>query len=343
MQTLERSAAAYTHAGRRRANQDAVVVHSFASGAGLLAVADGMGGHLAGEVASALALDELTGRLEAGEPLAAAVTAANARVYHESQADPELAGMGTTLVALLRGASEYHVANVGDSRAYRIEADSIRRLTEDHSYVAEALKGGVMTAEEAERSPWRNALTRAIGTETTVEVDVFGPFAVDEPHAVLLCSDGLYKSVSDEIVREYLLSTDDLGAALESLAALAYRRGSDDNITLAVVEFGTLQRRPPLITLPLPIGLQSATPRKERSRPHGQAAAMPPAAAPAEGAQRRVAQAAEHARAAPDRPQPRPRSGGRSRRTRRDRRRVALGSTLILLSVLILLAGWFAL
>jgi hypothetical protein len=120
------------------------------------------------------------------------------------------------------------------------------------------MRSGAMTEAEAARSPWRNALTRAIGTDAAVKVDMFGPFTVEAPHRVLLCSDGLYKTLGEDLIREYLLSIDGLSLAMEALAALAYRRGSDDNITAAAVEFGALERRPPRITLPLAIDLQSA-------------------------------------------------------------------------------------
>jgi PPM family protein phosphatase len=249
--------ATYTHPGRRRANQDAVVVFRLATGAELIAVADGMGGHAAGEVASAAALDALVAELEAGAELASAMRAANAAVYAKAKETPDMEGMGTTLVALLRDERGYVLANVGDSRAYLVSAAAIEQITRDHSYVAEALRQGTMTEAEAENSPWRNALTRAIGTDAEVEVDVFGPFAPVPAHAILLCTDGLYRAIGEEVIREYVLSTADLTTACEALGALAFRRGSDDNISLAIVEFETLQRRPPTVTLPLPIQLQS--------------------------------------------------------------------------------------
>jgi PPM family protein phosphatase len=261
----------YTHRGRRRSNQDAVLVHRLDNGAELLAVADGMGGHSAGEVASRMALDTLVAELEQGAQLEPALRASNARVFQSAQERPEWHGMGTTLVALLRHGDSYELANVGDSRAYLIDSAAIRQITLDHSYSAEATRSGVMTAEEIARSPWRNALTRSVGTEATVEIDVFGPFSTRAPHAILLCSDGLYKTVGDNLIREYVLSIDDLGTSAQALAALAYRRGSDDNISLAVMEFEALPRRAPLITLPLAI-------RIDRQGAGG--ASKPPPAAP---------------------------------------------------------------
>jgi PPM family protein phosphatase len=257
--------ASYTHSGRRRANQDAVEVRRLSTGAELIAVADGMGGHAAGEVASATALDVLVSELERGSALQAAVAAANEAVFSRSRERKEWSGMGTTLVAVLKQDDNYFVSNVGDSRAYRIDADSIERITTDHSFVEEAVTRGAMTIAQAEASPWKNALTRAVGTDAEVEVDIFGPFPLTPPHAVLLCSDGLYRSVSDETIREYVLSTDDLQTATEALAALAYRRGSDDNISIALVEFESLARRLPTVTLPLPIRLQESTGGLERN------------------------------------------------------------------------------
>jgi PPM family protein phosphatase len=251
--------ATFSHTGRRRANQDAVEVRRLSSGAELIAVADGMGGHAAGEIASATALEVLVAELESGASLAAAVAAANDAVFSRARERKEWEGMGTTLVALLKDDNGYQISNVGDSRAYRIWADSIEQITSDHSFTAEAVQRGAMTAAQAEASPWKNALTRAVGTDAKVEVDVFGPFALTPPHAVLLCSDGLYRAVADEAIREYVLSTGDVGTASEALAALAYRRGSDDNISLAVIEFETLTRRSPSVTLPLPIQLQRAS------------------------------------------------------------------------------------
>jgi len=331
-----RRAAGYTHTGRRKSNQDAVVVRTFASGAELVAIADGMGGHLAGEVASALALESLVASLEAGASLRDSVVAANARVHAESAAHPDRQGMGTTLVALLRDGDGYHIANVGDSRAYRVEAETILRLTDDHSFVAEALRDGSMSAEEAARSPWRNALTRAIGTDPSVQVDVFGPFEVDAPHAVLLCTDGLYRAVDDDVIREYVLSVGELATVAETLAALAFRRGSDDNISVAVIEFERLERRPPRITLPLPIPVQvEAQVKRRRSGPSAEEASPRPASpSPLHVAKRAAApQQSRGAEHAPDLER-------RRRRRRRERRKRALtvfsGLTLFLLILLLI-------
>lgn len=235
--TAAGSIAAVTGRGRRRVNQDAVLAVSLPGGGELIAVADGMGGHSAGEVASRIALDVLRSAVEGGADLAAAVQAANAAVFAEAGSQPGREGMGTTLVAVLRRGSQYVVANVGDSRAYRVDADRIRQITADHSFVADAVRSGDLTADEAGSSPWRHAVTRAVGTDRDVEVDCHGPFDTADAHAVVLCTDGLYRSVSDEELARHVRAAEP-AAAGRSLAAAAYAAGSDDNISVAVVSFG---------------------------------------------------------------------------------------------------------
>src|SRR5690606_4227177 len=114
---------------------------------------------------------------------------------------PEWHGMGTTLVALLIAGNRYTIASVGDSRAYRVDAAGVRQITVDHSLMAEAERNGDDAAEQLAGSPLRHALTRALGTEPQVEVDVFGPFDVEVPHTVVLCSDGLYRSIQKRRIR----------------------------------------------------------------------------------------------------------------------------------------------
>lgn len=212
-----------------------------ADGRTLVAVADGMGGHAAGEVASALALETLNEAITEGQPLGDAFRLANARV-HEMASEPGKQGMGTTLVAVLVDGGEFSIANVGDSRAYLISTDGIRRLTEDHSFVAEAMKRG-QTEEEAMATPWRDALTRSIGTDEEVEVDVFGPFPIEPDSAFLICSDGLYKALSDEDLHGLFETSSGPRGAAQSLVTAAFDNGSDDNISVAIVEYGTVPRR----------------------------------------------------------------------------------------------------
>lgn len=237
--------AATTVQGRRPSNQDAVLDMKFPDGRHVVAVADGMGGHRSGEVASVLALEALARELAGGAGLREAVIAANAEVYAESQRDPTCAGMGTTLIALLRTEAVYQIANVGDSRAYRVDSHGIRRVSRDHSFAEEAASTSLMDAEEIARSPWRNALTRSVGTQQSVEVDLFGPFEIaGRPHTVLLCSDGLYRGLSDEAAWHHLVAAPDPATGARSLVDLALRHGSDDNISVAVIQFEGIATSP---------------------------------------------------------------------------------------------------
>lgn len=268
----------WSAAGRRAVNQDAAIALELGEGEEVAAVADGMGGHAAGEVASREALEAVVAALRAGSSLVEAVEAANRAVYRRAAESPEWHGMGTTLLVLLRRGHRYEIANVGDSRAYRIEGGTARRITQDHSFVAEAMAAGELTEEEAARSPWRNALTRAVGTDPEVEVDLFGPFETTPPHTVLLCTDGCYRWVGDAELAARLNAapTPREGAAALGEAALA--GGSDDNVTALVIEFGatavarpTEPPRTPAPTPPTP-ALSSApasSKRRPRPRPRG--------------------------------------------------------------------------
>jgi protein phosphatase len=237
-------------AGQRPYQEDSVLARSLSDGRLLVAVADGMGGHAAGEVASALALETLVSALEDGQALDTAFASANSAVHREAR-DPDKKGMGTTLTAALVEDGEYFMANVGDSRGYLLSVEGIRQMTDDHSFVAEAMKRG-QTREEAMATPWRDALTRSIGTEPAVEVDVFGPFPVRDDTAFLICSDGLYKTLSDDDLQQIFLQAGTLEGAAQILVAQALDRGSDDNITVALAEFGRIPRAEGHATMPLP-------------------------------------------------------------------------------------------
>jgi len=226
-------------AGQRSYQEDAVVARTLSGGRALVAVADGMGGHAAGEVASALALETLVDEMEKGTSLDEAFRVANKAVNAKSR-EPGKLGMGTTLVAMILEGDRYRVANVGDSRAYLLTASGIRQISEDHSYVAEAIKRG-QSEEEALSSQWKNALTRSIGTSDDVLVDLFGPFPVEPNTAVMLCSDGLYKSQTDADLRRVFGRSGGPGGAAQALVAAAFEAGSDDNITVALAEFGEVK------------------------------------------------------------------------------------------------------
>jgi PPM family protein phosphatase len=235
---LCRSASA-TLQGRRPVNQDATAALALADGRYLVAVADGMGGHQAGEVASAMALEVLTRELSGGAGLRDAVVAANSAVYEHARENSAFSGMGTTMVAVLLDGGTYQVANVGDSRAYRVDLDGILQVTRDHSFASEAVQQKLMSSDEVARSPWRNALTRSLGTEASVEVDIFGPYEIaGPPHLVVLCSDGLYRAVGSDALWEALVTADDGDTAARTLSSLAYQNRSDDNISVALLECG---------------------------------------------------------------------------------------------------------
>jgi serine/threonine protein phosphatase PrpC len=227
-------------AGKRPYQEDSVLAETLPDGRTLLAVADGMGGHAAGEVASALALKTLFEAVGERRDLGSAFRMANERV-HRMASEPGKQGMGTTLVAVLVDGAEYWVANVGDSRAYQLSPGGIRRLTEDHSFVAEAMKRGQSEAE-AMATPWKDALTRSIGTEGEVEVDVFGPHPLDDDTAFLICSDGLYKTLGDQELRSLFGRSGGARGAAQALVAAAYDAGSDDNISVAIAEYGGVPR-----------------------------------------------------------------------------------------------------
>lgn len=224
--------------GLRSANQDAVAVRKLPGRREMAAVCDGMGSHRAGGNASHTALEALIASLAAGKDLADAFRCANQAVRNEARADPGRKGMGTTMVALLREEDRYWVGNVGDSRAYRVDAEGIRQLTRDHSFVAEAIRAGEMSRDEAARSPWRNAVTRNLGTEAEVEVDVFGEFSAEEPHVLVLCSDGLHGVLEEEDLERLVRATPEIRDVARALCDEAIRRGGKDNVTVAALAFG---------------------------------------------------------------------------------------------------------
>jgi protein phosphatase len=230
-------AAGVTDTGRRRLrNEDAFVCEP-----PLFAVADGMGGARAGETAARLAaavLEESSGLAAGEDALVALIVEANRRIWEHALADPAKAGMGTTVTAALVDSQTGAVVigHVGDSRAYRMRNGALEQLTTDHSLVAELVSSGVLTPEEAERHPQRSAITRALGTEPTVEVEAF-TVAGDPGDLFLICSDGLPTMVSDEGVAQAILSADgDPAAAAEALVAAANARGGEDNITVVLFD-----------------------------------------------------------------------------------------------------------
>jgi protein phosphatase len=226
--------------GKRPYQEDSVFADVLTDGRTLVAVADGMGGHAAGEVASALALQTLQDALAEGKELGDAFRLANERVNQMAR-EPGKQGMGTTMVAVLVEGSQFRVANVGDSRVYLISAKGIKQLTDDHSFVAEAMKRGQSRAE-AMATPWRDALTRSIGTEEEVDVDVFGPFPLESDSAFVICSDGLYKTLGDDDLRDLFVRSGGPRGAAQAMVSAAFDGGSDDNISVVIAEYGQVPR-----------------------------------------------------------------------------------------------------
>jgi protein phosphatase len=201
-----------------------------------------MGGHTAGQVASDLAAESAVRALETlegaqptlTEKLRYAVAAANREVFDTAQEKPHLAGMGTTLVALLWGGGRVALAHVGDSRAYLVRQGKIRQLTDDHSLVAELVRRREITALAARGHPHRHVLTRAVGVRRTVEPDL-AELTPTPGDLFVLCSDGLTGHVQDEEIAAAVSGEVDLDAACAQLIELANSRGGDDNTTVVVV------------------------------------------------------------------------------------------------------------
>ena len=228
-------AAAVTDPGRtRRHNEDAYVIEP-----PLFAIADGMGGAQAGEVASRLATAALreAGANGGGEQrIADLIQVANRRVYDRSSSDPNTSGMGTTITVALVEDDQVSFGHVGDSRAYLIRHAQMEQLTEDHSLVNELLKTGKLSREEAETHPQRSVITRALGTDPDVDVDTFSVRA-ENGDLFLLCSDGLTDMVSEDSILEVVeQNRDDIDAALRGLVKAANRGGGQDNITVVAFE-----------------------------------------------------------------------------------------------------------
>jgi serine/threonine protein phosphatase PrpC len=231
-----------TDAGQLRTqNED----HLYA-GDGLFVVADGMGGHLAGEVASEIAVSRLNERLPADgrnqlDQLVAAVSEANREIYESSLDDPERAGMGTTITAIAvvadpHDGEAFAVANVGDSRIYVMRHGRLRQVTIDHSFVQELVAEGAITRDEARTHPRRNIVTRALGIEPAVRVDSW-TMPIIRGDRFVLCSDGLVDEVPDDVIAEVLAAhRDDAQAAADALVAAANAAGGRDNISVVVLD-----------------------------------------------------------------------------------------------------------
>jgi serine/threonine protein phosphatase PrpC len=250
---MEVKAYGLTHVGRQRQhNEDSYLV---AGEAKLFLVADGMGGHAAGEIASRIAVDSISEFIlhtkeddgtwphaydehyrRSTNRLMAAVRLANTRVLEAMRKDARLRGMGTTVVACLADDDTMSFAHVGDSRAYLIRNGQLSRITHDHSWVFEQVQAGMLTEAEAEKHPLRNVITRALGGALSVSPDA-SEIEVRPGDVYLLCSDGLTGMVpEEEILRLVTKNTDDLENACQALIDTANERGGLDNITAILVK-----------------------------------------------------------------------------------------------------------
>lgn len=241
-----------TDVGRQRnANEDDLFT---AADAGLFAVADGMGGARGGEIASRVAATAL------GEPVdgngegrvIALIQEANRQVYERAREDSDASGMGTTITVALFENGIVSIGHVGDSRAYLIRDRKVDQLTEDHSLVAELVRTGRLSPEEAETHPQRSVITRAIGTDPDVDVDVFSVEA-RPGDLFLICSDGLTSMVDDATILDTVeVRRDDLDGVAKELVAEANRNGGEDNITVVFFEVVDEAAQKPSETKPMP-------------------------------------------------------------------------------------------
>ena len=239
---VQYTAAAVSDRGRKRpSNEDAF---GYSVEHGVFVVCDGMGGAAAGEIASSLAVDEMMRLLVAEgqgaptpEQAEKAIYAANQAVFIRSKRNPKLAGMGTTLVALIAGERQVWILNVGDSRGYRLRTGTLQQITRDHSLVEEQVRMGRMNRTEAQRSPLRNMITRALGTQSQVTADVFA-LEAEPGDLYLLCSDGLTRELSDPLIESLLRLELPLEELCVRLVNAANKAGGHDNITCLLVRAG---------------------------------------------------------------------------------------------------------
>ncbi len=324
-----------TDTGRARPdNEDSAFVR-----APVFVVADGMGGARAGEVASALAVQEFQQALpDRGSPeerLIARIRSANRRIYELSQTEHEHAGMGTTLTAVYVSDDHLAVAHVGDSRAYTYRDGTLTRLTEDHSLVEELLRQGKLTEEQAAEHPQRSIITRALGIEVDVEVDTW-TYPARAGDVVLLCSDGLTSMIDEEQIAEILGAESSLDRAGDRLIDAANEAGGRDNITVVLFRLeqaggATAGDEPTMVGVAPTQRLPAAGDGADRSGPSGARAtltAAPPSA-------RRQPPAPRLARTQ-GRPQ---RAGGSGSRRRRSERFIKTAAALIAIAIVLFVVG----
>ncbi len=230
----------------REINQDCMFAGSIESFP-LYIVADGMGGHNAGEIASSMAVDiiekvftvnkdKLISEESIKQTIEEAIVTANEKIYLQSKKIPDYAGMGTTITLAYIFENKIYIGHVGDSRAYFITKDEIKQITDDHSLVNELIKNGSITPEEAINHPQKNLITRAVGTSSDIQLDFY---VLDyKPNDILIiCSDGLTNMLNDDDIMKLIKSEDDIDIACNNLISIANENGGRDNITVIVIKF----------------------------------------------------------------------------------------------------------
>ncbi|GAC92096.1 MULTISPECIES: Stp1/IreP family PP2C-type Ser/Thr phosphatase [Anoxybacillus] len=236
-----------TDVGKIRShNEDNGGVFINQAGNYLAVVADGMGGHLAGDVASEMTMTQLkqfweeTGEMTSPQQaemwLKEHVMKVNESLFHHSQTNEHCQGMGTTVVAAICTNQFATIGHIGDSRCYLLNANGFQQMTEDHSLVNELVKSGQLSKEDAEYHPRKHVLLRALGTEQTIQLDV-KTVTIDEGDMLLLCSDGLSNKVTEQTMIDVLTSDRSLEEKAQALINVANEHGGEDNITLAIVQF----------------------------------------------------------------------------------------------------------
>jgi protein phosphatase len=238
---------------RRSSNQDHAAAVALPGGYILLIVADGVGGAGGGETASEETVNAFVATMWADEiadpglALSKALDQANSRVRQLQSTDTKLAHMATTLVSALIQGDDAWIVNVGDSRAYRCANGTLEPLTQDDSWIAEQVRSGAMTAEEAAKSPYQNVITRGVGVEENLKIERIVHQRLEVDDSILLCSDGLYRSVPGETIAATLAELEDADKASEKLVELANEAGGPDNISVALY-----RHRPPIFDATAP-------------------------------------------------------------------------------------------
>lgn len=228
----------------RSDNQDSLFVHEFTDSCGLFIVADGMGGHRGGKMASSLAIEEISRtvidefkesmtELEIKDLLRRSIRSANKKIYKASLENEELNGMGTTVVVSVILNNILYTANVGDSRQYIYSDDKFYQVTSDHSLVADLVSRGIISSEEARSHPQKNVITRAVGSEDDVIIDCFVN-ELKNTDCILMCSDGLNTMLTDEEITSAFANNSDEIAS--SLIEMANKKGGRDNITVITIK-----------------------------------------------------------------------------------------------------------